>query len=670
MNQQRILSVFAWACLSLLGACGGGGGAGDPGLLVPLAASGSAPNPPSNPAPAETSLVPEAGPVGAILYADAAPLRVLRPGAAWTYHGTIQPQGMLGADNVTYANKISFTGPDAQGYTQHSTNFLNLGAGSGRLRYEGGAYLVGAVVEFIGSPSRIDEAVADLRSPVRTNDLYGIVERKNLDFGSDLDNDRVNETAAVALYSRVVGKESVDLPNRRGVEAVRVDMTMRMRVTTSAQRTALPLYESVRSYWYAPGLGLVKYRLDEPNATAGLPNRVVTEVLENWDGLTEGLGHLPAQTSSAMQSPFAAVAFEAHAVVAGQPPGTASPTGIALVQLDTRGGVVAERRYTAGELFPGAEWIVGPNLLRSGAELRLFVQLSNGRVGMASFDATGQRILRPPVTVVSDAPKPGEYDSIDYYVVADGAGFWLAWQRLSHTANGPGANTALLVRLDTNGQPQGAPRVVMQPVPRAIQDFSMAAVGNQVGLSWYEGNPTGARHLVTADTASMGVTSSTLDMASGDCFQARVLNLQPGLALTCWSNWGTPVGAARIDASGQVVRANPATAGAALAGEAIKAPWLTNIGEPPLGTGAGGELYIAARQSAPRWPGDSAESFTTVLRTNSGGGPLAAREPVLLARLLDWRAKTFAMAQFEHHLLLLGSDSDGKLNTAVVWLPK
>lgn len=670
MKQQRILPLLAVACLSLLGACGGGGDAG-PGTLMPVAANPAPSNPPpSNPPPEESSLIPEAGPLGAVLHADAALLRVLRPGAVWDYRGVVQPQGVDGSDNITYASQASFTGPDAQGYVEHDTNLFNGGtAGTLPLRFEGGVHTSRMSLYFRESGVQVTETVAELRSPVRVNDLYGTVERRNVDTGIDLDGDRVNETASVAMYSRVMGRESVDLPNRRGVEAVRVDMTARARVTTSATRAALPVREAVLSNWYVPGVGIVKRRLEEPNPTAGLPNRVVTEVLENWDGLTEGLGQTPTQVPSGLQDPFDAVGFDSHAVVAGYPQDNRPSSAIVLAQLDTRGAVLARRLYTMDELFPGAGHLFQMRLLRVADELRLFAYLGPRAIGMVSLDATGQRILRPPVMLVTDPALAWNYDSISYRVASDGAGFWLAWLRGSQGTDGQGLTTTLVARFDANGQAQTAPYAVAGAVAGGTGNLTIAADGNRAGVSWNEGSaPSGRRRLALLDTTGPALASRVVDILPAACLRADVLGLRPGLALTCWSD--APVTAARIDANGQLVLVSDATAGATLAGQAFRAPWLASLRGAAFATGGMGELYLAAAQYGPYRPGESDTAFTAVMRTKSAGGALAGGEPVLLARLREWPGDLFAMVPFKNSLLLLGKGGPGQLHTTVVWLPK
>jgi hypothetical protein len=312
-------------------------------------------------------------------------------------------------------------------------------------------------------------------------------------------------------------------------------------------------------------------------------------------------------------------------------------------------------------------WVLAPRLVRSANELRLVAQLGNGTIGMLALDATGQRILRQPVTLVTDSAITLDYDRVGHRVVADGAGFWLAWLRLTQDPNGNYLRSTLAARFDPDGQARGAPVVVMEPRAADIHNFSMAVDGSRVGMSWYEGNlPFIQRRLATIDSATMALSRSTLALPEESCLVANMISLQPGLAITCWKNNISPLAAARLDANGQLMLAS----GTGLAAEEFKAPWLALLKGGALGAGGRGELYLAARQFAPYWPGDADEGFTTVLRSNSGGGSLAAKEPVLLARMREPTGNLIATLQFDHHLLLLGSGENGYLTTTVVWLPK
>jgi hypothetical protein len=167
------------------------------------------------------------------------------------------------------------------------------------------------------------------------------------------------------LYSRVAGAETLDLPNRLQVRTVRVDTTMRVRATFSKTGTATPVYESVQQVWYAPGIGVVKTRAEQPSdAGPAQPNRIVTEALQNWDGdVSEGLGHLPPVdgivredgASLSYPMPLAAIdaaGFDDHAVVLAP---TADAGTVNLVQLDQRGNLAVQTPYRLDVLFPDHE---------------------------------------------------------------------------------------------------------------------------------------------------------------------------------------------------------------------------------------------------------------------------------------------------------------------------
>ncbi len=153
--------------------------------------------------------------------------------------------------------------------------------------------------------------------------------------------------------------------------------------------------------------------MEEPNETVGLPNRVVTELLENWDGLTEGLGHTdtvvaasPAGSSlsgAPLQYVVDVVGFDTSAVAIGLIPNQPSNQGLAVAQLDARGKVVAARTYARTDLFPGTDFFREPHAIRVGSEVRIFAQTNNQHLSMVALDATGQRIVRPAVQVVNDA---------------------------------------------------------------------------------------------------------------------------------------------------------------------------------------------------------------------------------------------------------------------------
>jgi hypothetical protein len=665
MASYHLKVASALLVVAALSGCGGGGGGGSAGN------SGAVQTTPT--VPVTSGLVPDAPAAGAILYADAAPLRVLRDGAVWTYRGVKLPNGdgAYATQRIVYTNVVKHATAGV-GVSESGSNSFNTGAESSGVRFEGGAYKssTGLATSEKAAPLAID--MIELRSPVRINDQYVSFDKHIADSGGDYDGDKVNDAIDMAVYSRVIGEETLDLPNRRQVKTVRVDMTFRARVTSSANHSYSAVYESVRSTWYAPGIGIVKARLEEPNTAANAPNSVVTEVLENWDGLTEGLGHtglaaavvLPGVPLAGTSLPFPidAVGFDTHAVVATSILNQPDYAGIALTQLDARGKVVAMRNYTRAELFPGVQYFREPRLLRVGDELRVLVVTDNSSVSMAAFDSTGQRLLRPSVTLFSDPQLIVVSDGVTYRTVADGAGLWVGWGHLTQDAYSQGR--ALMVQhFDANAQPVGAQRAVFSALWPSLSDFNMALDGTRLAVSWREQGVSTARHLALIDTGSGALLADKSLDSLLPCTRVDTLALAPGLAMTCWGN-AQALRAARLDANGDPVL----SAGTTLATDTIKAPWLMPLNDDAVFGGNAGKLVASTRQTDKYWPEDDyATAFTAVFQTRGSDGPLAASEPVLLARIAP-PMNVQRIIKLGNRLLLVGRDDFYNLQTTTVWL--
>ncbi len=607
-----------------------------------------------------------------MLYAEAASLRVLRAGAVWSYHGVDKPAGELASNFDPYTNTVTHAA-SGSGVIESGTHPFNEESDSSPIRYEGGAYL--STNQFAFSPNTPVEAVdiIELRSPVRVNDQYVSIDKHIADSGTDLDGDKVNETLDVAMYSTVIGEEILDLPNRRQVKTVHVDTRLRVRSKYSKNGALSPMYELLQSVWYAPGIGIVKSRLEQPNNTASLPNRVVTEILENWDGVTEGLGYAdtvvatsPAGSSLSgppLQYVGDVVGFDTSAVAVGLIPNQPSNQGLAVAQLDARGKVVAARTYARTELFPGTDFFRELHAIRVGSEVRIFAQTGNQQLSMVGLDATGQRIVRPAVQVVNDVQMSVDNEGTTYRVAGDNTGIWIGWIR--GTWDGRTSTRGLAAQhFDANGLALRPVSTVTMPAPFDMSRLNMALDGSRLAFSWYASNLQPSWRLAMIETGTgASVTDQALNITLDKCRYLNTVALQPGLAMTCSDISG--IGAVRLDASGQPV----VTAGATLQSSELKAPWLLSTrGSAVVYGGTSGQLIASVLQSGEFWPeGRSDGSFTTLFLT-AGTGPLAASEPTLLARispLVDMRS----LVRVGNRLLVIGADRAGNMNTTVVWLP-
>jgi hypothetical protein len=666
VNKFQLLRRAALVSLLALGGCGGGGGSG----------SVAPPTPAPPPADTRTGLVPDAGAPGAILYAEAASLRVLREHASWTYHGIDQQDGEAStATAYEYFDTVKHTAV-AGAIVEQGSNPLNAGPDAGAVvRYAGGAYLYADRLSLSGSRPPLPIDVIELRSPVRVNDQYTSFDKRVADSGSDFDGDKVNDPVDIAVYARVAGEELVDLPNRLHVKAVRVDMVVRLRAVSSKTGEAGPVFTSLRSTWYAPGVGIVKMRSEEPNIEQPTrPNRVVTEELQNYDGGTNGLGHtasaqalFPAAGSGAgvpLPVPFDALAFDTTAVVLSPLPGDRASAGFTVGQLDQRGAVLAARTYTLVELFGSPSiWAAAPRLLRVGDELRILTRTDLG-IQMVGLDATGQRITVPARVLQAQGTFESDGDYAPFQAAADGSGFWLAWLRTS-----PGPASLVLQRFDSGGAAQGSAQpVAANVVPIFLHNIGLAVSEKRVAVSWLPSVLGDTRRFAVLDKSS-GALLPERDVAAPQpaCTKVVPLALQPGMALACYSGYSNinNLSAARLDATGAPLL----LAGGTLADEHLKADWLTALGRPVF-AGLDGQLVAAGFQGTPYWwRARGTSGFLMVMQT-SGTGALTT-EPTLLARIPGGIDPRFVLGLGNRMLIVGGEDStmSGGLRTMVVWRP-
>ncbi|KQQ93667.1 hypothetical protein [Massilia sp. Leaf139] len=652
--------------LSMAG-CGGGGGDAAPRFATV----------PELPALPPSGLVTAPGSTGPILFADAGPLRVLRHNAAWTYRGVEQRGDPAATRPEVYTNTVTMTESGGVFSEAVGNRYMDGLDGFGPLRFEDGRYTHTENIAINGNHVASGTFV-ELSSPVRQNEQFVAIDRKGIPLTDDFDGDGTKDKVNIAAWTRVIGKEMFDLPNRRGVETVRVDLTIRVQIVLSRGNVVAPIEEGVKSFWYAPGLGIVKRRIDRTAENPQLPRRVVTETLESFDGVSTGLGYLPmaktaippelAATAPGLHRPVAAVGFGTHAVVAVHLPDQRPPNGITLAQLDNRGKVLALRKYELSELFPGATAFDELRLLRVGEELRLVARTGWSAVSMLAFDGNGQRILRTPVLLQSDGSMIRDLEGNSYRLAQGGDRLWLNWIREGSAGNGLYQRAMMLRSFDSAGAPLGAERMVRSATGRLIDDAAMVFADNRLALSWREDGLLGERRLALVDAASGALTERALDLKGGDCAGVGLVALQPGLALSCRESMPAPLRVARLDAGGDLV-----LAGASLSGEALQAPWLTKVGEGSrvFGGGGAGELTVLANQYGQLWPEDSGTAFfATVLRTRSLDGRPAGREPQLLARMPALDGTVLDAVPLGNRLLLIGSDVFGSLQTALVWLPE
>lgn len=254
---RRLGGALAMLALVALTACGGGGGDDD--------------------GPQTSGLVPAAPPLGDTLAAQAQTLRPLMPGASWSYAGT-DAGGVAYTSTVTHAAAVV-------GVTETAGNTFNGGSDSVHVAIIDGNVVQPDAIDFDGDGIADLSNAIELRSPVRVGDQVVFFDRHIANAFSDIDRDGRAESFDYAIYSQVMGNESVALGGELGtVVAVRVDFVTKGRLVLSGGGSPQPVISSTMSTWYAAGLGVVRRRLDDP-AEDGVSRLVSDERLTGYSGL-------------------------------------------------------------------------------------------------------------------------------------------------------------------------------------------------------------------------------------------------------------------------------------------------------------------------------------------------------------------------------------------------
>ena len=120
-----------------------------------------------------------------------------------------------------------------------------------------------------------------VRFPMKLSSSFQQFNRKDMDFGTDLDRDGVNEKADSQGEATVLGHESVTVPAGTFKDAVKLEARMHMQIHLSgAKKTAVGT--DVMTAWFAKGVGLVKYV--ERQELAEMEDRgVVTDIMEELE---------------------------------------------------------------------------------------------------------------------------------------------------------------------------------------------------------------------------------------------------------------------------------------------------------------------------------------------------------------------------------------------------
>ncbi len=474
-------SVVVTLFVLITAGCGGGGGSSGGG--------GS-----DGGGVATSGLLPAAPAPGATLRADASVLRVLRPGSVWVYQGAEEAANRI---PKTYTNTVTQVA-STTGVDERATNALNGGADSINVRIDAGSIRNRVPLTDLGINETVD--VIELRSPVRVNDQYTVFDRRVVEAVADLDGDGKRETLDIAVWSVVVGEETVDLLHRRGLRAVRVDTTALTRVRGTASGAISEIERAVGSVWYANGIGIVRSKFDAASELTPGARDVTTEELAYWDGLSEGLGaSTPVnavwpdgpRAGTSIGRPLLGAGLDNHAVaLAGLVFDPDSTTRFTLAKISLQGRVEVATEH-AGVSLGGAA-LEPMALLRLGSELRVIGRQGggNGDVAMLAFDADGRR-LPGSVTRLFAGPAvlPAGLNESPLATATDGNRLWVMWIRPTPGRESEVAiGDLMLAAFAADGATVAPPLVVETGFDfRRLNHMRLAASSSKVLATWQFG---------------------------------------------------------------------------------------------------------------------------------------------------------------------------------------
>lgn len=207
-------------------------------------------------------------------------------GSRWEYRGHLSEGPMQTIAEKIFSNISTVTGTTTlKGVTVqvfHDSNAGNHGASDSYYRRD-----EAGIVYYGSEPgSSLDRQLTPyqiIRFPVVAPSSFEQFNRKDIDFGVDLDGDGENERADVQATVHVLARESITVPAKTFPDALRVEARMRMQIRFSTdKRTALGT--DTMTAWFARGVGLVKYveyqELPPPPGGRGVVTEIIEELVE------------------------------------------------------------------------------------------------------------------------------------------------------------------------------------------------------------------------------------------------------------------------------------------------------------------------------------------------------------------------------------------------------
>lgn len=207
-------------------------------------------------------------------------------GNRWSYRGEVTEGPVQSIDHKVFVNESKVLRTEKRKGVQvtvfHDSNAGNHGPSDSFYRRDA----VGIVYHGSEPGTPLERQLVPyqiVQFPLRYPSSFQQFDRKQLDFGNDLDGDGVNERVDVLGTVSVVGRDHVTVPAGQFPDSVHLEARMMLRITLSADNHAV-VGTDVMNAWFAKGVGMVKYierqELPPLRRDRGLVSEIQEELVE------------------------------------------------------------------------------------------------------------------------------------------------------------------------------------------------------------------------------------------------------------------------------------------------------------------------------------------------------------------------------------------------------
>lgn len=207
-------------------------------------------------------------------------------GSRWRYRGRIEESPLQKISTVkSYTNVSTVMGTKTiNGVTVtvfHDTNPGSHGATDSYYRRDA----VGIVYYGSSPGTPIERQITPyqiVRFPIVASSSFQQFDRKDIEFGNDVDGDGTEEKADVEASVSIVGKESVVVPAGSYPDAIRMEARMSLRIYLSKSKRSV-VSTDLLTAWFARGVGLVKYTEHQEMPPAATDRGWITDITEELE---------------------------------------------------------------------------------------------------------------------------------------------------------------------------------------------------------------------------------------------------------------------------------------------------------------------------------------------------------------------------------------------------